>query len=72
MDAFRKTRVKHWFKGDYISNYKRIRAFDPSKVRQWMVFFDGEPVAGLGVIDYIGNHSVHFVAFTSKKAYDIQ
>ena len=72
MNAFRKTRVKHWFKSDYISNYKRIRAFAPDKVRQWMVFLDGEPVAGLGVIDYIGNHSVHFVAFTSKKAYDIQ
>lgn len=70
--AFKKTRVKHWYKNDYISNYKRIRAFAPDKVRQWMVFHEGEPVAGLAVIDYIGNHSVHFVAFTSKKAYDIQ
>lgn len=72
VDAFRKTRVKHWFKSDYISNYKRIRAFAPEKVRQWLVYRDGEAVAGLACLDYLGSHSVHFVAFTGKKSYDIQ
>jgi len=70
--AFRATRVKHWFKSDYISNYKRISKYDPSKVRQWCVYRDGKAVAGLACLDYLGDHSVHFVAFTGRDAYDIQ
>ncbi len=70
--AFRATRVKHWYKSDYIRNYERIRSFDPSKVRQWLVYQDNKAVAGLACLDYIGNHSAHFVAFTGKESYPIQ
>ncbi len=70
--AFRATRVKHWFKSDYISNYKRISKHDPSKVRQWCVYRDGIAVAGFAAMDYLGDHSVHFVSFTGKASYDIQ
>jgi hypothetical protein len=45
VEAFRNTHVKHWFKSDYISNYKRISKHDPSKVRQWCVYRDGKAVA---------------------------
>jgi hypothetical protein len=73
VDAFKKSKVKFWsFKNDYIRNYKRIQSFAPDKVRQWLVYHDGKPVAGLACIDYIDNHSVHFVAFTSRDAYPIQ
>jgi len=72
IEAFKKTQVKHWFKNDYIRNYKRIRAFAPEKVRQWLVYKGEKAVAGLACIDYLGNHSVHFVAFTGKDSYDIQ
>ncbi len=47
-------------------------AINPSKIRQWLVYIDNEPVAGLAVHDYIENHSVHLIAFTGKKAYPIQ
>ena len=70
--AFKDTRVKHWFKSDYINNYKRIRAFDPEKVRQWIVYYNNRAVAWLACLDYINNHSVHFVAFTGKESYHIQ
>lgn len=70
--AFRATKVKHWYKSDYIRNYERIRSFDPSKVRQWVVYHGWKAVAGLACIDYIDNHSVHFVAFTGKDSYAIQ
>lgn len=70
--AFKETHVKHWYKRDYINNYKRIRAFAPEKVRQWLVYYNNKAVAWLACLDYINNHSVHFVAFTGKEAYDIQ
>lgn len=71
--AFRATRVKHWYKSDYIYNYKRIRAHAPKHVRQWLAYdTDGRAIAGLASIDYLGDHSVHFVAFTSKDAYQSQ
>lgn len=72
IDAFSHTRVKHWYKSDYIKNYKRIRAYAPKKVRQWLAYHDGKPVAGLACLDYLDNHSVHFVAFTSREAYPLQ
>ncbi len=72
VEAFRKTKVKHWYKSDYIRYYKRIVAIRPESIRQWLVYIDGEPVAGLAVNDFIGNHSVHLVAFTGKEAYPIQ
>ncbi len=70
--AFRDTKVKHWYKSDYIRYYKKLVAIDPTSVRQWLVYVDGKAEAGLAVHDYVGNHSVHLVAFTWKKAYDIQ
>ncbi|MBC7503687.1 GNAT family N-acetyltransferase [Candidatus Gracilibacteria bacterium] len=76
IEAFKKSHVKSWnyklIKNDYIRNYKRIRAFAPDKVRQWLVYQDGEAVAGLACLDYINNHSVHFVAFTDTASYPIQ
>lgn len=70
--AFRETKVKHWYKSDYIKYYQKMVAIDHSKIRQWLVYVDDEPVAGLAVHDYIENHSVHLVAFTGKKAYPSQ
>lgn len=70
--AFHDTRVKHWYKSDYIRYYKKMVAIDPSKIRQWLVYVDGKPVAWLAVHDYIDNHSVHLVAFTGKEAYPSQ
>jgi len=43
--AFKETHVKHWYKRDYINNYKRIRAFAPDKVRQWLVYYNNKAVA---------------------------
>jgi hypothetical protein len=70
--AFQNTKVKHWYRSDYIRYYKKISAIDPSAIRQWLVYRDGKAVTGLAVLDYLGNHSVHLVAFTGKEAYDIQ
>ncbi len=74
--AFRASHVKTWnykmIKNDYIRNYKRIRSFAPDQVRQWLVYSEGRAVAGLACLDYIDNHSVHFVAFTGTAAYPIQ
>lgn len=70
--AFQKTRVKHWYKSDYIRYFKKITAANPKSIRQWLVYIDDEPVAGLAVHDYIKNHSVHLIAFTGKKAYPTQ
>lgn len=72
VQAFEATRVKHWFKSNYISNFKRISKNDPTKIRQWLVYHEWEAVAGLACLDYLGDHSAHFVAFTGKKAYPIQ
>lgn len=72
IDAFRKTKVKHWYKSDYIRYYKKMIEIDPSSVRQWLCYdTSGTPVAGLAVHDYLGC-SVHLVAFTGKDAYPIQ
>lgn len=72
IEAFQKTKVKHWYKSDYIRYYKRMTKIDASTVRQWLCFdSNGIPVAGLAVHDYAGV-SVHLVAFTGKKAYPIQ
>ena len=76
IEAFKKSHVKTWnykmIKNDYIRNYKRIRSFAPDKVRQWLVYSEWLAVAGLACIDYVDNHSVHFVAFTGTAAYPIQ
>lgn len=74
--AFQKSHVKTWnyklIKNDYINNYKRIRSFAPEKVRQWLVYNEWKAIAWLACIDYIDNHSVHFVAFTGTESYPIQ
>lgn len=70
--AFQNTKVKHWYRSEYIRYYKKISAINPSAIRQWLVYRDGVAVAGLAVLDYLDNHSVHLVAFTGKEAYDIQ
>lgn len=72
IQTFKSTRVNHWYKNDYICYYRKMVAINPSKIRQWLVYIDNEPVAGLAVHDYIENHSVHLIAFTGKKAYPIQ
>lgn len=74
--AFQATPVKRLhlklIKNDYIRNYKKIRAHMPEKVRQWLVYANDKPVAGLACLDYLGDHSVHFVAFTGAESYPIQ
>lgn len=72
VEAFRKTRVRHWFKSDFITFYKKLTTIDPSLVRSWVCYYQGEIVAGLAVHDHGGHSSAHFVAFTSKKAKKIQ
>lgn len=69
IEAFRKTKVKHSFRSDYIRYYKRISAIEPENIRQWLVYHNWIPVAGLAVLDYLENHSVHLVAFTGREAY---
>ena len=69
--AFSATKVKHWYKGAYISYYKRMVAIGPESIRQWLCLVDGVPVAGLAVHDYL-NSSVHLVAFTGREAYRVQ
>ena len=72
IEAFQKTKVKHWYKSNYITYYKKMVALDATSVRQWLCFDPaGNPVAGLAVHDYAGV-SVHLVAFTGKKAYPLQ
>jgi hypothetical protein len=71
--AFRATKVKHWYKSDYISYYKKITSIAPESIRQWICYDpSGKAVAGLAVHDYNGDHSVHLSAFTGKDAYPIQ
>lgn len=71
--AFRTTKVKHWYKSDYISYYKKISSIGPESIRQWLCYdATGKAVAGLSVHDYNGDHSVHLSAFTGKDAYPIQ
>lgn len=71
--AFQDTKVKHWYKSDYISYFKKLRACGPESIRQWLCYdAAGKAVAGLSVHDFNGNHSVHLSAFTGKDAYPIQ
>lgn len=72
IDAFKKTRVRHLFKSDYIKFYKDMMAIDPSSIRSWVCYYNWKPVAWLAVHDYCENSSVHLVAFTGKEAYPIQ
>lgn len=72
-EAFRATKVKHWYKSDYISYYKKITSLSPDAIRQWLCYdTTGKAIAGLAVHDYNGDHSVHLSAFTGRDAYVIQ
>lgn len=71
--GFRTTKVKHWYKSAYISYYNRMVSLDASKVRQWLAYdTTGHVVGGLAVHDFLTDHSVHLVAFTEQKSYDLQ
>ncbi len=73
VEAFRATKVKHWYKSDYISYYKKITAIGAESIRQWICYDpNGKAVAGLSVHDFNGDHSVHLSAFTGKDAYPFQ
>jgi hypothetical protein len=73
VEGFRTTRVKHWYKWAYISYYKRMVSLDASKVRQWLAYDpSGKVIGGLAVHDFLEDHSVHLVAFTDTKSYDLQ
>ena len=73
IEGFRATKVKHWYKNDYISYYKKITSIAPDAIRQWLCYDTaGKAVAGLAVHDYHGDHSVHLSAFTGRDAYEIQ
>lgn len=46
---------------------------DASSVRQWVSYDpSGKIIGGLAVHDFLGNHSVHLVAFSDTKAHDYQ
>lgn len=71
--SFRTTKVKHWYKSAYISYYNRMVSLDASKIRQWLAYDPlGKVIWGLAVHDFLGDHSVHLVAFTEQKSYDLQ
>ena len=73
IEGFRATKVKHWYKSDYISYYKKITSIAPDAIRQWLCYNrEGKAVAGLAVHDYNSDHSVHLSAFTGRDAYEIQ
>lgn len=72
-EAFWKAKVRHWYKWAYISYYKKMSSIDPTSIRQWVVYdTEGEAIAGLAVHDYLGDHSVHLVAFTDPRYYEYQ
>lgn len=72
-EAFRMTKVKHWYKSAYISYYKRMVGIDASRVRQWIAYDpSGKVMGGLAVHDFVDNHSVHLVAFTDQRSYHLQ
>lgn len=46
---------------------------DSTKVRQWLAYdLSGKAISGLAVHDFLGNHSVHLVAFSDQKSYELQ
>lgn len=72
MEAFRSTPVRHLYKKDYIKYYRTMAAIAHGDIRSYVVRHDGKTVAGLAVLDYAGNSSVHLVAFTAPEAKGIQ
>ena len=48
-------------------------ALAPTKVRQWLAYDrDGKVIGGLAAHDFLGDHSVHLVAFTDRDSYEYQ
>ncbi len=72
MEAFRTTQVGHGYKKDYIKYYRTIAAIAREDVVSYGVRYQGKIVAGLAVLNYCGNSSVHLVAFTGPDAKAIQ
>ena len=69
--AFKKAKLTHVGKPEFLRYYKRMHEIDPAKIRSWIVYYNGVPVAGLAVHDY-HNSTVHLVAFTEKAGKPIQ
>lgn len=71
-DAFRKTKVKHLFKSDYIRYYRSMVSAGKDSIRSYVCYRGNTPISGLAVHDYTSNSTVHLVAFTSKEANSFQ
>ena len=70
-DAFKKAKITHIGKKEFVRYYQKMYDIDPSKVRSWIGYRKWVPVAGLAVHDYC-NSSVHLVAFTNPAAKETQ
>lgn len=70
-EAFKQSKISYIGKVEFIRYYRKMHAIDPAKIRSWMVYYKGVPVAGLAVHDYC-NSTVHLVAFTRKEGKPIQ
>lgn len=68
IEAFRRVKIKHPYKSDYIRYYDSMSSIDPSSIRSYVCYLDDRPISGLAVHDYGGNSSVHLVAFTTQEA----
>lgn len=72
MEAFRATPVTHSYKKDYIKYFRTMAAIAPNDVSAYVARHEGKIVAGLAVLNYCSNSSVHLVAFTGPDAKPIQ
>jgi len=72
VEAFRKVKVKHLFKSDYIKYYQAMISSGKDSIRSYVCYQGDTPISGLAVHDYTPNSTVHLVAFTSKEANPIQ
>lgn len=73
IQAYKDTKIRGPHKGGSIAYFRKISKVAPESVRQWLAFDEyGKQIAGLAVLDYLGNHSVHLVAFTDRKNYHYQ
>jgi hypothetical protein len=76
IDTFRSITPHSWdtrlFRSDYIRYYTKLSHIAPESVRSYIAYDGDTPVAGLAVHDYLGNSSVHLVAFTTAAAHSTQ
>lgn len=68
VEAFRRVKVKHPYKKDYIRYYDSMTSIDPGSIRNYVAYMGDRPIAGLAVHDYHPDSTVHLVAFTSREA----